>query len=77
MEMLKWMWRGLLTRIGLMTAQIPPPPHRRDPEVSALFQVEPIEEHDLPPMATGGDDPKQNPQAHPHPAERRGSMQNG
>jgi hypothetical protein len=37
MEMLKWMWRGLLTRIGLMTTLIPPPPHRRDPEVSALF----------------------------------------
>ncbi|MGE3855343.1 MAG: hypothetical protein AB7G21_00150 [Dehalococcoidia bacterium] len=75
--MLKWMWRGLLTRIGIMTQQIPPPPHRRDPEVSKHFQVEPVEEQDLPPTEAAGDDPKQQPQAHPHPAERRGSMQNG
>ncbi|MEI7925970.1 MAG: hypothetical protein WCI61_07285 [Chloroflexota bacterium] len=77
MEMLKWMWRGLITRLGLMAGEIPPPPHRRNPEVSAHFQVEPIEEHDLPPTASGeGDEAKHNPQAHPHPAERRGSMQN-
>ena len=24
MEMVKWMWRGLLTRLGMMAAQIPP-----------------------------------------------------
>jgi len=75
MEMLKWMWRGLLTRLGLMTAQIPPPPHRRDPEVSQLFQVEPIEEHDPPPSDVA-DELKQQAQHHPHSTERRGSMQN-
>ena len=75
MEMLKWMWRGLITRLGMMTAQIPPPPHRRDPEVSKHFQVEPIETHDPPPGAVGraADEPKVEPQAHPHPAERRGT----
>lgn len=75
--MLKWMWRGLMTRLGLMAAQIPPPPHRRDPEVSQHFQVAPMEEHNPPPGgAVVGDEPKHEPQAHPHPADRRGSMQN-
>lgn len=78
MELLKWMWRGLITRLRLMTAQIPPPPHRRDPDVSEHFQVEPIEEHDMPPQGVAGvaDEPKREPQQHPHPAERRGSNQN-
>ena len=74
MEMLKWMWRGLITRLGLMTAEIPPPPHRRDPEVSEIFQVEPIEEHDMLPTEVPGA-PHGEAQQHPHPAERRKSMQ--
>ncbi len=69
-EMLKWMWRGLVTRLGLMAGEIPPPPHRRDPEVSRHFQVEPLEEHDLPPVVPRSD-PRLAPQAHPHPSERR------
>ena len=74
MEMLKWIWRGLLTRLGMMTAQIPPPPHRRDPKVSQHFQVEPFEEQEMPPSAVAGE-PELEAQQHPHPAERRGSMQ--
>ena len=73
MGILKWMWRGLITRLGLMAGEIPPPPHLREPEL----QIDPVEEHDLPPSAVDGDEPERDPQAHPHPAERRGSMQNG
>ena len=76
MEMLKWMWRGLITRLGLMAGEIPPPPHRRDPEVSQHFMVEPIVEDDLPAQDAPVEGGKQVPQAHPHPSERRGSMQN-
>lgn len=74
--MLKWIWRGLLTRLGMMAAEVPPPPHRRDPEVSQHFQVEREERHDLPPRSVPGDEPRREAQHHPHPAERRGSNQN-
>ncbi len=70
--MLKWMWRGLVTRLGLMAGEIPPSPHCRDPEVSKHFQVEPCEEHDLPPVIPRSDPPRLGPQAHPHPSDRPG-----
>lgn len=74
MEMVKWMWRGLLTRLGMMAAQIPPPPHRRDPEVSKHFQVEPFEEQELVPRNVS-EERKQAAQHHPHPADRQGTTQ--
>ena len=75
MELLKWIWRGLMRRFGMMASEIPPPPHLRDPEVAEHFLVEPVEEHDTLPAATPGV-PEQEAQAHPHPAERRPGMQN-
>lgn len=72
---LNWVGRGLRTRLGMMAAQIPPSPHRRDPEVSKHFQVagdppKPREDEKPPflqPHEKPHDDPKQEPQYHPAP----------
>lgn len=73
MQMLKWIWRGLVTRLAMMARLIPPPPHRRDPKVSEHFQVEPPEQHVGPPPPHGvqprghADEPEMQPQQHVHP----------
>lgn len=51
MNMIKWIYRGLVSRLIAMTRVLPFPPHRRDPEVSAKLQVEPIQRTDVPPVA--------------------------
>lgn len=50
MNMIKWIFRGLVSRLVAMTRLVPFPPHRRDPEVSAKLQVEPIQRTDVPPV---------------------------
>ena len=74
MEMLKWIWRGLVSRLAMITRLIPAPPHRRDPEVSEHFMVEPPEVH-LPPPTSHlapppghSDEPEMRPQQHVNPA---------
>ncbi|MDA0270375.1 MAG: hypothetical protein O2798_05920 [Chloroflexi bacterium] len=50
MNFIKWVFRGLVSRLAMMASVVPFPVHRRDPKVSAKFQVEPSTEQSLPPV---------------------------
>ncbi len=53
MNFLKWIARGIVSRIAMMTRVLPFPAHRRDPATSAKTQVEPIQRTAPPPTSSG------------------------
>lgn len=73
MNLIKWMFRGLVSRLVAMTRLVPFPPHRRDPEVSAKLQVEPIQRTDVPPVpGVEQHTPKDQQHINPAPEMERG-----
>ena len=73
MDFVKWIVRGIVSRLAMMTRLLPFPPHRRDPATSAKLQVEPIQRSAPPPTSTGsGEVPGDHQHVNPSPEMERG-----